>query len=293
MNRRKFLKSASGLLIAAPPRSAGAQLLNLKFGAPVPAPPPSSSIPLSWDDARFATNSAGAYIGSGNPITAPATFNNDDWDGGPTLSGADGNAVIADWAEGTGEVKFTDCRIRWDEGPRLGTAATIHTIFDGCYLAGWGKELDAHCDLIQADGSLGNCTMQNSCFRCYSEEEAKIVGGPNAVGSDAFRWADASSGTITYKDIAVYGGGRGLSIAADAGDVHLSFENVYFISVSGGFAGSGFYKMLIKALNGYSIITEKWVNVCDATIDGGGNIIPGTQHPSPGSGSSVSYQVLG
>lgn len=248
--------------------------------------PPSHDIPLSWEDARFSSNVAGPAVNPSSPIlTSPQTFTNKDWDAGPLLTGGDGNAPIANWAEGTGDITFDKCRIRWREGLRQGTAATVTTYLDGCFFTGYGLENrppnDDHADMVQADGTAGDIIVTNTCFRSYSDAEAQaLTSSPYACGSDAFRWADGSSGTVVFENVLVLGGGRGITINQDVGVTHISFENVYIVSLDAGFAGSGFYKMRMNDAFGGTRVIDKWVNVCNATIVDG-VIVPGTAIDPP------------
>jgi hypothetical protein len=259
--------------------------------APAAAP---SAIPLSYTDTRYASNTAGPYYGVGNPILSTLTLENGDWDADPDY--LDGDECIRNWAEGSSIVTLNQCRMRWREGPRVGIAAQAEMILNECFIeviGRWpsGQTEPDHGDGIQNFGTAGTTTLNNTTLRSYSDPaaQAKLVDG---VGTDAFRWADNSSGTVNFTNVMVFGGGRGITIAASAGTTNIAFENVYIVDESAGsFAGSGFYRMLILAAGGTINIT-KWINVCLATIVDG-EIIPGTQLSNPGSGTSVSYQVNG
>jgi len=253
-----------------------------------------SVIPLSYDDARYSSNTAGPYWGIGNPILSTLTLANGDWDGAPDY--IDGDECIRNYAEGSSVVTFNQCRTRWREGPRIATSAGVETIFNECFLeviGRWpsGQSEPDHGDGIQNFGTAGTTTLNNTTLRSYSDPaaQAKLADG---VGTDAFRWADSSSGTVNFTNVLVFGGGRGITIGAQVGTTNIAFENVYIVDESAGsFAGSGFYRMLILASGG-TINVTKWINVCLATIVNG-EIVPGTQLANPGSGTDVSYQVLG
>lgn len=253
-------------------------------------PPPEGVIPLSYTDARYSENTTGSYYGVGNPITSTITFNNNDWDDSPTYS--DGDECIRNYAEGTSVVTLNQCRIRWREGMRVATAAGAVTEFNECFTEVIGTELTDHADGVQNFGTLGTTKAINSTFRCYSDSEAKThLSNANAVGSDAFRWADNSSGTVFMQNVLVLGGGRGITIAADTGTTNISFENVYIVEVDDGFPSAEFYALRVSNGSGNRVI-NKWTNVCFATIVDG-EIIPGTQIPAPPDNDGEIHRIYG
>lgn len=246
-------------------------------GGPLPG-----DIPLEWADARFDTNVAGPYAGPGAPITTTSTFTNKDWDDSPSYP--DGDECIRNYAEGTAVVTLDKCRTRWREGPRVAMAPGATATFTECFLSAIGNALTDHADVIQCFGTSGTVNVTDTCLRSYSDTEAKALLGSQATGSDAFRWADGSQGTVNFTNVLVLGGGRGITIAQDTGVTDISFENVYIVSVGDGFAGSGFYKMRFDDTFGGTRTFSKWVNVRNATIVNG-VIVPGSiidQPPSTG-----------
>lgn len=255
-----------------------------------------SNIPLSWDDARFASNTAGPSVNSSSPITTvPQTFTQNDWDAGPLLASGDGNTPIANWAEGTGSVSFDRCRIRWREGLRQGTEATVTTYLDGCYFHGYGLESrppnDDHADMVQADGTAGDIVVTNTCLHSLHDDEAiALTSNPYACGSDAFRWADNSSGLVSFTNVLIRGGGRGITIAADTGQTTISWENVYIVPEGSGFPTNTFYAIRMSRWTGTRVI-QKWVNVRFATIVDG-VIVPGDQIPEPAAISEFETQLI-
>lgn len=258
---------------------------------------PAHDIPLEWGDARYTTNVAGPDLGPSNAmytVPDPSTFTNMDWDEGPDMGGGPASAstpCLVNWAEGTGTISFIDSRVRWKEGLRLGAAAGVATVMNGCFLTGFGDvngpgvEDDDHGDMIQNDGGAGPITLINTCLRPYSDAEAQSIVA-TATGSDAFRWGDNSTGAITFENVLVLGGGRGITINADSGTVTVSFENVYIVEEGGGFPNDTFYKLRFSQASGASLVITKWVNVCNATIVDG-VIIPGTQISAPPAGDGL------
>lgn len=241
-------------------------------------PPPENSIPLAWDDSRYAANVAGPDVGVGNPITATTTFTNKDWDGSPSF--ADGDECIRNYAEGTSVVTLEQCRTRWREGPRVAMASGATLNFNECFLSAIGNDPTDHADAIQCYGTGGTVNLTNTCLRSYSDAEAKSLLGSQATGSDAFRWADFSSGSVNFTNVLVLGGGRGITINQDDSVTNIAFENVYIVSIGDGFAGSGFYKMRFDDTFGGARTFSKWINVCSATIVDG-VIVPGAPIPQP------------
>lgn len=285
MNRRKFLKTSAGLFVAAAPaiilpREADAQLLNLKFGAPIPdPPPPATSIPMSFSDPRFASNTPAARV----LITATSgTTTNQTWEEYPTYP--DGVSAF-EWGSTSGTYNLSLCNFDWREGIRISADNGAHLTVDQCFINTVGFDyppLPDHADGLQgfsgSGGSRANFTITNTCFRSYSDAEAATVYGGLAIGSAGFFWADNMRGDITLDNVLFWGGGRGIDIYADTGTTNLTFRNVYLASSPNGSPWEG-HDYDIRATGGTLNILE-WTNVKYATVVGG-VIVPGASIPSP------------
>jgi hypothetical protein len=158
-----------------------------------------------------------------------------------------------------------------------------------------GVSPEDHADGVQAFCENVTVEVTNSMFRtCDDARAAELIEPPpnadiDGYGTDAFRWADLSSGTIIFNNVIIYGDGRGVNIWADTGTTTIDFENVYFVdedpTVSKPDAGSGQpgarqHARLAIGENGGTIVISNWTNVRLATIVGG-EIIPGDIIPEP------------
>ncbi|TAI64391.1 DUF6680 family protein, partial [Bradyrhizobium sp. Leo170] len=103
MDRRKFIKRASGLIIAGP--------CVIRPSAAAAPPPSDITIPMSLSDARFAGN----VPGPGGPFSS-GTQANKDWIDSPNYR--NGDACFAIQSSGSLVSNFVQCRIDWREGPR-------------------------------------------------------------------------------------------------------------------------------------------------------------------------------
>lgn len=285
MNRRDLLKTAASSLFVASapaiirPSSADAQLLNLKFGASVPIVAAPSSIPLSYTDPRFASNTQeDTYNAYWVPLNTSQTFNNKDWDYRPSLSYGD---EYIRWNGDNTTLTQNRCRCYAREGIHMnGVNQTLNS--SECFFLLIGNDPGDHADGNQGFCKTSTVNWTNVCVRIYSDPEAKALLGSQAVGSDGFRWTDDPTGTVNFTNVVFRGGGRGISIVADSPTITINFENVYFVEIDNGFKLSDHYLYRLGANSDGNFVVGKWVNVCMATIDGSGNVIPGTQLPSPG-----------
>lgn len=243
-----------------------------------------ANIPLSWDDARFSSNTAETtYVGFGAPVTTTTTFDNKDWDGRPSLT--DGDECVRFSGSTVRTLTANQCRSFWREGFRgSGTNGTIN--YNECFMSVIGDDPLDHPDGMQNFGGTNfavNAT--DTCFRPYSDTEAKALRGSQATGSDGFRWADFAEGAVTFSNVLFLGGGRALTIVADSGTTTIDFENVYFVELSDGYTPSAHYFYRLGA-NGGTFTVNNWTNVCKATIVDG-VIIPGEAIASPGNRSGA------
>jgi hypothetical protein len=273
----------------------------------------SSEIPLTFDDARFATNTEETtYRTYNNPLSISQTFTNKDWDSRPNmwvpLASRDpendplGNQFLqCDFGSGM-QVVCNQCRAFWREGFRVnGSGPNAKLTVNECYIQmvgviySSGVSPEDHADGVQAFCENVTVEVTNSMFRtCDDARAAELIEPPpnadiDGYGTDAFRWADLSSGTIIFNNVIIYGDGRGVNIWADTGTTTIDFENVYFVdedpTVSKPDAGSGQpgarqHARLAIGENGGTIVISNWTNVRLATIVGG-EIIPGDIIPEP------------
>lgn len=278
MNRRKFI--STGLFVAAAPaiiRPAKAQLLNLKFGAPVPDPP-GTSIPMSLNDPRFSENTAGVA----GQIVTTGSLSNKTWNENPGY--ADGDSAL-NWQGSSGAFTLSQCKFDWREGVRIAGDNGANLVVDQCFINTVGFSTD-HADGIQAYAGLGgaivNVTLTNSCLRSYSDTEAQSIYGPSAIGSGGWFWADDMRGNVTFNNVLVWGGERGVNIHVDSGTVNIDFKDVFFASSPNGSPWSG-DDYLIYVPSGYpgTLNVVRWENVRAATVVDGA-IVQGALLPSPG-----------
>lgn len=233
-------------------------------------------IPMSLFDPRFASN----VTGPSSTFYGTASISNLDFIEFPTYPS--GNQCFT-WS--SGNLNVSKCRVDWREGPRIASTdgSSVSTlIVDQCFINCVGVTTD-HADGMQAfagTGVKGNVKVTNTCFRSYDDAEALAVYGSSFIASDAFFWADTSAGTVTFNNVLIWGGSRGVTINADPGaTVHVNFNNVYFVpSAPGSFSG---YNYSIQSTGSSGIlIVDNWTNVFSATI-AGNTIIPGAALPSP------------
>lgn len=232
---------------------------------PEPAPAPVvSSIPLSSNDPRFASNTAGSKT-----TVKSADYKNKTWNN----NFASGDQCFVWAGDGNDVLNLSQCYINGREGPRIGAGSisratlNINETFINCV----GKGQD-HADGIQAysPGGIALVNITKSCLRSYTDAEAKAKYGSGFIGSCGFFWADSMQGEVRMTDTVIWGGGRGVAIYADTGITRVSFENVFFVPSPDGWTGFDFD---IRATGG-KLIIDKWANVCEAAIVNG-QLIPG------------------
>lgn len=219
--------------------------------APTTPPPSNSTIPLSFDDARYASNTTAA---SNYQTPAGGTLSNKTWD--ENNSG---------FSVGGGDFTLTNSRIRSNEAIRIwGSSGGAGALIDGVYAETTGTPGD-HADTVQcyAPGASNNITIKNSMLKAHTSD-----------ATAGFFYADDFAGSVTFENMAFWGGPFGLRMHADGNIITLSLKDVYFI---GPF---GYDKFLIDANLGGTINIVKWENVREATIVNGA-IVPGNLIPQP------------
>lgn len=238
----------------------------------LPDPAVSSSgvtIPVSWNDARFAGNKPGPVFS--NPVAQGpvGTLSNLDWNGNPSY--ASGDQV---WTWNGGDLHINKCRIDWREGPRIAAGGGTFSV-DQCFINCVGKNSD-HADAFQAYSphSSGTIKVTNSCIRAYSDSAAAAKYGSGFIGSTALFWADYYSGAVIFQNVLLIGGSRVVTVNCDAGTTHVSFDHVYFV------ADPGQVWQFSSVQDGGTLVVDNWTNVFNATIING-VIVPGTAIPHP------------
>jgi hypothetical protein len=243
------------------------------FRYPASSPLAFNIIPMSKFDSRFASNSAGS---AGATFSVDTVLNNQTFDQSPAYSG-NGDQCFR-WLSGS--LAMNKCMVDWREGPRIAPIETNTFTVDQSFINCVGKTGD-HADGfqgIQPGGGVANFTMTNSCVRSYTDGEAAGIYGTDFIGSDAFFWADAIEGSITFDNCLFLGGTRPIAIFADGGTTRISFNNVYIAPSPNGSAIDAYYD--IRNINPGVLIVDRWTNVFAATIVGG-VIVPGAALPSP------------
>jgi hypothetical protein len=214
-------------------------------GTPTPV---AGSIPLTYSDARFASNttSASVTLSSGTLLKKSIT------DTGATAS------IVAE-----GNVIIDTCRVNSAECVRM--AGNVVDIRNS-YLEATGSGED-HADVIQAyDPGQHSGQIKVS--------DTSIVAHTTAATAGLFI-ADDWGGTVTLINVVFNGGPFGCRIHADSGcTVNVYMKDVFFV---GPF---GFDKLLIQAEPGGTLNITHWENVRDATI-AGGVLVPGALIPEP------------
>ena len=99
---------------------------------------------MSWDDSRFASNTAG----SGSTVTN-AIYDNKDWNDNPSYTS--GVPCFLWEGDGTDVLMMSECRVDFREGPRIGAGSTPRATLDvdQCFINCVGKTGD-HADGLQA-----------------------------------------------------------------------------------------------------------------------------------------------
>ncbi|WP_143274146.1 hypothetical protein [Bradyrhizobium canariense] len=237
------------------------------------------TVPMSWNDSRFASNTPAAETGAGAKFTA-GTQANKDWNNNPDYTNGDQSCT---WIGDSATSVFTmrKCRVDWREGPRIAgwNGATFN--MDQCYINCVGKTGD-HADAIQAyagrSGSVVNFNVSNTFIRAYTDTAAKAKYGNGFIGSTCFFWANYMRGSVSFANVIMRGGQRMFTLNTDTGTTHLSFDRVYFIDdpgLSWEFSNNNSY--------GGTLIIDRWNEVRKATIVNE-QIVPGALIPRPGTG---------
>lgn len=235
--------------------------------------PAGSSIPMTLNDPRFASNVPGQVFGSPTSQGPTGTVSNQDWSDNPGYLNGD-----QCWSWLSGNLNMNQCRVDWREGPRLnGSSGTFHV--DQSYINCVGKTSD-HADAFQAFGMSGDkFQLTNTHVRAYIDTEATAVYGAGFTGSTCIFWADFSSGIVQCQNVLFEGGERMVTINADTGGtVHINFQDVYFVQVPGFPITTGWTANILAF--GGALIVDNWTNVVNATIVNG-VIVPGSAIPSP------------
>lgn len=204
--------------------------------APVPAPEPViSTIPLLWDNVRFASN----IVALSSRVVAGGTIANKSiTDTGQVASIVTGNGATVQ-----------NCRVKSREGIRIGGSGNF--LIDGCYIEVNGTG-DDHADGVQAyaPGSKGIIKGRNNIIKC----------GQDQATAGMFV-ADNWTGDVDLENFVFQGGPFGLRLHADkGGDINVSLKDVFFV---GPFKYSPFYFL---DYGGRKVVIQTWENVRTATI---------------------------
>jgi hypothetical protein len=217
-------------------------------------------IPMSFNDPIFASvtnGTPGDALSSGQTMTDKSYAHENS-----------GDAII--FLAGNNTLTRVRVGLPTREGPRIGGSGTF--TLNQCWIEIDGKTSD-HADGIQAysPGDSGTVVLNNTAIRAYSNGD----NGSN-VGSVGLFIADNWTGTFKCRNVLFWGGHYGCDATPDTGgDIHLDFENVYFV---GPFEFGAFD--LGDSYGGHVTVVDHWVNVFNATIVGG-VIVPGSSIPSP------------
>lgn len=216
---------------------------------PVVNVPTTGTIPLSYNDARFANNvSWGGGALANNAVVAQKSYN----------STSTGDSTCGNF--GGGNFTLDRVRINSRECVRVGAAGTY--LIKDCYFEVNGQGSD-HADCIQAyaPGATGNLTVRNTGMKASN----------NTSTTSCMFVADSFSGTITLENVAFLGGPYGPRIHADSGcTLNIYFTDVFIIGTN----------LLVRAEPGGTVRIRKWQNVRNATIVNG-VIVPGALIASP------------
>src|SRR6185312_13978293 len=156
------------------------QVVTPPVVVPPVTPPPAApaTIPLSYNDARFAANASAmsTRVADGGTLA-----NTSITDTGATASIVTGNGATV-----------TNCRVNSEECVRIGGAGSF--TFDGCYLEATGIGAD-HADVIQAyaPGKTGTLTIKNTTLRSH-----------NTAATAGLFIADNWTGTIDLQGVVVW-----------------------------------------------------------------------------------------
>lgn len=222
---------------------AAAKTLVVRSATPAP---PTGSIPLSYNDARFSANAASSAVS----VPSGGTLSN------KSITSSGGIASILT----SGGATINNCRVASREALRIGGSGTFNV--NGCYLEAVGTG-DDHADAVQcySPGSRGTITVKTSAI---------VIGGASNAGFFiADNWVPA---TVTFENVAFIakaGGQTGLKLHADTGgNITLSMKDVFFV---GPFSNRAF---TLLNYGGGRVIINQWENVRNATIVNGA-LVPG------------------
>jgi hypothetical protein len=297
MDRRKFIKNAAGLFtMAAPaiirPEEAWAQFLNLKFGASGSSPPPPTTIPLSFSDPRFASNTA--YTGSG--FQDSGSILNKTFNENPLYPSSQPAITWSGSASGN-VLSLSQCNIDWREGPRFagtGAASTGGLTLDQCFINTVGYDGD-HADGCQGFAgtpgpAVGTLSISNTCFRAYTLAEAQSLYGNDGAGdavtdSDCVFCGDNTSGTVKIRNSLFWGGSRGITLPSDTAVVNIDWNGVYVADSPAGSGWPGWAINLEAGCCGGTFNIVQWANVYLCSVIGGviTNLRPIAQPTPPAS----------
>jgi hypothetical protein len=200
---------------------------------PPPPPPGSQPVPLSFNDAAFASAStSGAIQISGCQTRSNLSIT----ENGPDASVKGGCFTL--------------------DNTRISSAEAIRAGGGDITLNWVWAEADArtrpgdHADGLQCYGSGGNITVNNTTFRAY-----------NSNATAGYFAADGWHGIHRFNNVLFWGGPYGLRVEADGGEgVYLN--NVYFVQGSFGYAP---FRINMPIL--------QWQNVYWVTIQNGKMVI--------------------
>jgi hypothetical protein len=216
--------------------------------------------PMSGNDPNYfsdVTSSGPITLAKGQNV-ASRKFN--DKTGNPALTMLGNNNV-------------TNCSIYCREGPRVAGGGNFN--LTGVWIEVYGTG-DDHADGIQAysPGSRGTIFLKDTTIRAYKAgDPAQPSGNVGAVGMFV---ADNWTGTCKMENVLFWGGMYGCRICTDVGGTTtLDFKDVYFV---GPFAYDGCF---MQVVNNKKFSVARWENVCNATIDNAGRIVPGSAIPRP------------
>jgi hypothetical protein len=235
------VRNASGLVTSA---SASFDVTTVSAG----------TIPMSFNDPVFANAAASGLVtlSNGQSLTDKK------------ITDTSGNQAVTMLGNNT----LTRVSISAREGPRIAGGGFFSITSSWLETNGTGAD---HADSIQAyaPGSNGTLTLKDSTIRAYSASAA----GSGHTGSVGMFIADGWGGKVAADNVLFWGGQYGCRIFPDQGDIHVDFNNVFFV---GPF---GFGKFDIRSTGG-KIVVDRWNNVRDATVVNG-VIVPGALLASP------------
>lgn len=243
-------------------------------------------IPLAFNDARFAANTAGSTAN----VSATTTYANKTWDDSPlynTPPDWDSEAPF-NWTGSGTTFNLSLSRMKWREGFRASCDAGAVLNMSECYIECVGRDMQAfgatrpdHTDCFQvySPGGSGIVNISKTCFRTYTDQEALALYGGNFIGGAGLLWADDFQGQLNLTDVVFWGGRTGIELYADVGITTIRFNNVYFVPSAQPWAGGDDIIMGVPGTTASLVIAE-WNNVREATIVNG-VLIPGALIAEP------------